>query len=170
MEQQKQLVNSEDLLAWLNEAYGMELAMAGFLETQIRDADDYPEHRERLEEHLAETRGHAEELRAYIEKQGGMAFDGASSLRGVFGHSQCVASGMADDEIMRCLMCEYAAEHFEIACYRSLKAAALELDQPELGEMCDRILRQEEAMAGWIGVQIPLVTQHYLRSKPAGWL
>lgn len=165
MAQKKQSVQCEDLLAWLNEAYAMELAMADVLEAHARDADEFPEHRERLEEHLVQTRGHAREIRQRVELMGGHVFDAKALLRDMFGHSQCVASGMAEDEVVRCLVSEFAAEHFEIACYRSIKAAARQLEQPEVAELCEWILREEEAMAGWVGVQIPIATQHYLRKK-----
>ncbi len=57
------------------------------------------------------------------------------------------------------MLADYASEHFEIACYRSLIAAAEEAGKPQVAEVCSEILEDEEAMADWIEEQIPEVTR-----------
>jgi ferritin-like metal-binding protein YciE len=155
----------EDLVAWLNDAYGMELALAEMLEAHIRDMDDFPEHQERLRDHLRETEGHAERVRECLQILGFSVFDAKAMLGDVFGRSQGVALGMADDEIVRCLMAEAAAEHFEIACYRALVTAAEELGNSPVTEICRGILAEEEAMACWLYEQIPAATRYYLKRR-----
>jgi ferritin-like metal-binding protein YciE len=159
--------DSEDLIAWLCDAHAMELAVAEVLEEHIRDTDDLPLHQERLHRHLAETRGHAGRLRECLEGMGVTVRDREALLGDVFGRSRFVALGMADDEIVRCLACECAAEHFEIATYRAILTAARALDFGEVGSLCEQILQEEEEMARWIESQIPVATLTYLRQKRA---
>ena len=58
---------------------------------------------------------------------------------------------------------DYAAEHFEIASYRSLVSAAQDLNHPEIAVICEEILMEEESMADWIEAKIPDVTRMMLQ-------
>src|SRR3712207_1359949 len=48
------------MIAWLNNAYGMEQNLIQVLEAQVRQAQDRPDIRKRLQDHLDETRRHAD--------------------------------------------------------------------------------------------------------------
>lgn len=165
----KELLGAEDLMAWMNDAYAMELALAEVLENHLRDSDELPEHQERLRQHLLQTRGHAHRLRDCLEGMGGSVSDGKALLGDLFGRCRYVAPGMADDEIIRDLMSEYAAEHFEMACYRSLIVAAREVGVEPIACVCEAIFREEEEMARWVEGQIALATRSYLRQKAVGF-
>ena len=75
---------------------------------------------------------------------------------------QGLASGPARDTAIKDCLAGIAAEHFEIACYRSLIAAAEQLGDMETASTCRGILREEEEMARWLETQLPTVTQHEL--------
>jgi ferritin-like metal-binding protein YciE len=62
----------------------------------------------------------------------------------------------------------YTFEHLEIAAYRSLIGAAEELGDAETARVCSEILRQEEAMAGWLEQHLPELTRQYLRRQRTG--
>ncbi len=68
---------------------------------------------------------------------------------------------------MKNFLSDYAAEHFEIACYTSLIAAAEELGHPQIAAICRDILRDEEAMAQWLKENIPEITRLYLQHQTA---
>jgi len=72
---------------------------------------------------------------------------------------------MYHDEIVKNFLSDYAAEQFEIACYRSLVAAAEELGQPEIARTCEDILAEEQAMAQWLAEHIPEVTRMMLQQE-----
>lgn len=74
---------------------------------------------------------------------------------------------MFDDELVKNCLAYSASEHFEIACYRSLIAAAHETGQTEIAEVCREILQDEDAMSEWLEEQIPVVTQTFLREQAA---
>ncbi len=59
------------LIAWLNDAHGMENALIQILEHQIKDAKDYPQVQSKLEQHLEQTRRHAQMVKDCIERLGG---------------------------------------------------------------------------------------------------
>jgi hypothetical protein len=48
------------LIAWLNDAHGMENALVQVLEHQVKDAKDYPQIQARIQQHLEQTRRHAD--------------------------------------------------------------------------------------------------------------
>lgn len=85
-----------------------------------------------------------------------------SAMGNVMGMVQGASSGMFRDELVKNVLSDYASEHFEIACYRSLISAAEELNRPEIAEICGEILEEEEAMAAWLEEQIEGVTHTVL--------
>ncbi len=157
----------QQLIAWLNDAYSMEHSLAKVLENHADDAKDLPDVREKDMQHLYETRRHAEK----IEQCLGYLGEKPSTVKGVMGtvmgKVQGVATGVFGDEVMKNFLSDYAMEHFEIACYRSLIAAADEAGRPEIVKICEEILREEEAMARWLSDRIPDVARMTLLQAPA---
>ena len=157
----------KQLIAWLNDAYSMEQGLAQVLQNHADDAKDLPDVREKDLQHLYETRRHAEK----IERCLGYLGEKPSAVKGamgtVMGKVQGVATGVFRDEIMKNFISDYAMEHFEIACYRSLIAAADEAGRPEIAQLCDDILQEELAMARWMEHRIPDVAKMSLAQAPA---
>ncbi len=157
----------KQLIAWLNDAYAMETSLAKVLQNHAKDANDFPEVRARDEQHLEETRRHAEQVAQCLAYFG----EKPSAMKGmmgtVMGKVQGVATGMFGDEVMKNFLSDYAMEHFEIACYRSLIAAAEEAGRPEVAKICGDILKEEEAMAEWLAQRIPDIARMSLQQAPA---
>jgi len=57
---------------------------------------------------------------------------------------------------------DYAAEHFEIACYKALIVTAQECGEEHVVHVCQQILKDEESMASWIEEHLPLAVQAHL--------
>jgi ferritin-like metal-binding protein YciE len=75
-----------------------------------------------------------------------------------------MSTWMANDKIVKNAMANYAIEHFEIAAYRINAAAARDLGYEDIAMVCESIITEEQDMAGWLEVQLPMVTrQHLLR-------
>lgn len=83
----------------------------------------------------------------------------------VQGMVQGISTGPAGDEVVKNCLADYAAEHFEIACYTSLIAACNELGESQIASVCDQIRSQEEAMAQRLMQAIPVVTTTYMVQK-----
>lgn len=153
------------LVAWLNDAYSAELAQVPVLENHAKDAQKYKHIRERDLQHLEETRRHAELVKGCIERLGESTSTLKAGMSKVFGTAQSVATGPFKDELIKNFLSDYAAEHFEIASYKSLIAAAQEVGDQETARVCQEILRDEEEMARWLDEHIAEATQLTMREK-----
>jgi ferritin-like metal-binding protein YciE len=145
----------EQLLAWLNDAYAMEKAQIPILENHANDARRHPEVRERDLQHLKETKQHAKDIKRCIAYLGEKPSVTKKMIGRVTGAMQSVSTEPFQDEIMKNFIMDYASEHFEIACYRSLIAAAEEAGHGKIARVCEEILEEEEAMAEWLQDHLP---------------
>ena len=149
----------EQLATWLNSAHGTEVSLIKVLENHAKDARDIPMMHMRLEQHLEETRRHAKMVENCLSLLGEKPSTTKSILGNLTGMVQGASTGMFKDELIKNCLSDYAAEHFEIACYRSLVVAAEDLGEREIAALCREILGEEEAMAQWLADQIPETTR-----------
>ena len=75
---------------------------------------------------------------------------------------QAIGGSMAPDEVVKGSVASYAFEHFEIANYRALIAAADQLGEIRIKEVCESILQEELAMAKWLEDNLDDVTRAFL--------
>lgn len=155
----------ESVISWLKDAYAMEVGATKTLEHHAEAAQAYPEVRTKLYEHLEETRRHAELVKGCLERLGSQPSAVKETLSTVMGAVQGVATLPAKDTVVKNALGDYAAEHFEIACYNSLLAAAEQLGDEETARVCRAILAEEERMASWLDGQIRVITQRYLTEQ-----
>jgi ferritin-like metal-binding protein YciE len=153
----------ERLLAWLEDAYAMELAQLPILQNHADDARRLPEVRKRDLKHLEETRQHVKDVRRCIERLGAEPSASKQAIGRITGAMTSMASEPFDDEVVKNFLTDYATEHFEIACYRSLIEAAEEADYPDIARVCREILEEEEAMAAWLEDKLPIAVKETLR-------
>ena len=153
----------QQLYAWLNDAHATEVALEKILVNHVADATEFPEVRDRLQEHLGETRRHAQMLRDCIESTGGKLSTVKSLLGSVVGRVEAVGTGMFADQIIKNMLMDAAAERFETASYRSLIAAAEEMGEQHIASVCREILAEDEAMAKWLDTQVAQVTREFLQ-------
>lgn len=152
----------ETLLDWLRDAHALEEAEITALSNHAKSAEEYPQLKAKLEQHLETTRRHSAEVRECINRLGG----DSSGTKDVIGKTttflQGLVAGASGDTVVKNCLNDYAAEHMEIASYKSLIAAADELGERPVADTCRRILRDEEEMASWLENSIPTVTHEYL--------
>lgn len=145
----------------------MELSLAKVLENHANDAKDFPDMQSRIQQHVEETRRHAEVIVECLSLLGEKPSMAKSMMGDVMGRVQGMSTGMFNDELVKNALADYASEHFEIACYRSLIAAAEAVGQQQIAELCEQNLRDEEQMALWLEEQIPEVTRLILQQEAA---
>jgi ferritin-like metal-binding protein YciE len=158
-------VTRETLIEWLRDAHAMEHQAIETLERQAERIEHYPELKAKVQNHLEESRWQAEQVKKCLERLGS---DSSTIKKGVgkfMGNMSALTNSAAGDEIVKNGIADYAFEHFEIASYRSLVAAADELGQEKVKRVCQEILKQEEHMADWLEDHLPEVTQQYLRRE-----
>jgi ferritin-like metal-binding protein YciE len=154
--------NSELVVAWLRDAYAMERALVPVLENHAKDAERHPELRARLQQHATETKRQADRIEQCLRQLGQEPSTLKNTVSKVLGAIQSVATGaFKDDEVKNALQ-DYATQYFQIACYRSLIEAGKALQRPEIVEMCQQSLNEEEAMARFLEQQLPTIVHDAL--------
>lgn len=157
--------NREQLIEWLRDAYAMEKGMEVALGKLIERDDISRLFKTQAAVHLVETHGHAMDVEHCLQHLGA----DVSLFKTMVAQSLEVARGFttvfARDERVKHALAAYTMEHFEIACYRALKAGAEALNEPAVVKLCDAILAEETAMAGWLSDHLPDVVLGYLRES-----
>lgn len=159
-EEQKQ-----SLIAWLNDAHAMEEGLITMLEKQVGETEGMPEMQARIREHLEETKRHAELVRSCHARHGTDPSGSKDLLAKVTSAVNGFGMSLTSDAMVKNVHSSYAAEHFELASYMVIRAAALELGDAETVAICDEIMEDEMRMADWLAMQIPLSVTEYLRSR-----
>jgi ferritin-like metal-binding protein YciE len=158
----------ENLMDWLRDAHAMEEQAEKMLEATAARVKNYPVLKEKLLVHLEETRGQARLVRGCIERRGG----DTSTIKDLAAKATAMVQGLSgtfvEDEIVKASMASYTFEHFEIASYRTLIAAAEALGDVETQRVCEGILKEEEAMAAWLEQQLPVVAKMFFARTDAG--
>lgn len=155
----------ETYIAWLNDAHAMEEGLITILEKQIEETKDRPEMQEQLKVHLEETRGHAQKVRACVESHGESVSGGKDYLSKATATLNGLGMSMMSDAMVKNVHSSYAAEHFEIATYTLIQAAAAELGDTAAVDMCEEILDDEIRMAEWLLTQIPVVVADHISEQ-----
>jgi ferritin-like metal-binding protein YciE len=154
----------DTLISWLNDAHSMEDGLTRILENHANDAKDFPQIQTKLQQHLEVTKRHADMVKQEIKRLGGgtSPVDTVKNTFGnMFGTMQGVVTGGAEDQMIKNALSDYAAEHFEIACYKALIAGAQAYGDTQLVRTCETILRDEEEMAHFLEQHLPMLVNDY---------
>ena len=142
--------------AWLDDAYSMEQGLIPVLQAHADDLDAaIPGAAAVIREHISETQQHAERVKRCLQILNETPSQVKSTLSSLVGAVEGRATRAFRDELVKNALADYASEQFEAACYRSLIIAARQLGYPEIAELCEQNLRDEERMARWLDGQLP---------------
>jgi ferritin-like metal-binding protein YciE len=161
-------VSRDNLTAWLRDAHAMENQAIEILEKQASRLEHYPELRAKVRTHLEETLRHAERVERCLHQLGTDTSTLKTAAGKIIGTAQQLSGLFASDEVLKSGIADYAFEHYEIASYKMLIAAAAEAGEHEVERSLQENLREEEAMAAWLGQHLPEVTRQYLYREAAG--
>jgi ferritin-like metal-binding protein YciE len=154
----------DELIRWLNDAYSMETALIEVLDHHARDAISLPHAEQRLRLHATETRQQADRIRSAILRCGGTVSNTKALFGDILGKINALSTEVFRDELVKNTLADYAAEHFEIASYKSLIAGAEFLNLTDVADMCRQNLREEETMALWLDGFIHEITVRHLQT------
>jgi len=152
----------DTLTTWLKDAYAMEQGIVEVLERQIGHFDDMPDAQEKMRQHLELTKTHADRMRSCVERLGDDVSHVKSGMANFLGAVQGMSTMMANDKTVKDAMANYAIEYFEIASYMANAAAARELGYDDIADVCEMIITEEQDMADWLEMQLPMVVQQHL--------
>ncbi len=146
----------ERLIALIEDAYVMEVQIAGTLRRHIDQAATAPaDIRRRLEQHVAETELQAKRMVQRLEAYG----RDPSTLRAtggqVVGNLLGLLGALRPDTLSRNLRDDYVTEHLEIAAYTMLIAAARVAGDEETIKAAEASLREEVLMAEFLHKRLP---------------
>lgn len=152
------MAEQNPVVTWLKDAYSIENTLTHILDLHAKEARHYPPIQQRLNEHLAQTRHHAELVKGCIERLGGEA--SKHTMQDFLGSLQSVAAGViAKNAVVTNAISDTAAEHFEIATYTAIITAARCAGDEQTAGVCQQILRDEEEMARWLEEHLPAVVK-----------
>lgn len=155
----------DELIDWLRDAYAMERGLEVTLKRQSEADDLTPAMREMASMHLAETRQHAEAVKTCLEQLGSDTSMLKTGVAQMMETMKGLGVMFAKDERIKHALAAYASEHFEIACYKALRAAALAAGEDQIAGVCDAIIPDEERMAEWLDENLPGLVTGYLSEK-----
>jgi ferritin-like metal-binding protein YciE len=158
----------ERLTLWLRDAHAMEEQAETMLTAQASRLENYPTLRQRIRQHVEETRRQASRIKACLEQLD----SGSSTVKDMAGKFSATMQGVggmfAGDEVVKGTLAGYVFEHLEIASYTALIAAADAAGEAEVARVCRENLAEEQAMADWLRENLPGITQAFLKREEAG--
>ncbi|HEX2708870.1 MAG TPA: DUF892 family protein [Solirubrobacterales bacterium] len=145
------------LVQYMNEAYGKERELESALLAHIEMTTKAP-YKERLKQHLRETKGHAKALERRIKKLGG----GGHAVQTVVAKTMAAAKaplhairgGGEQEKMLKNAKTEYSNEHEEISTYLALETFAAKVGDKVTAKLAREIRREEERMAKFLEGQI----------------
>ena len=158
----------ERLMQWLRDAHAMETQAETMLSGMESRIEHYPHLRKRIAQHLKETQHQSQRLEDAITRLGGSTSTIKDSVASLTTMAQGLLGSIAGDEVMKGLLGGYTFEHYEIASYRILLAAASTLGAVETTRIGRESLREEEDMAQWLSTNIDQLTAEYLEREERG--
>ncbi len=162
------MANSKETLTdWLRDAYAMESQAIEMLERQAERIQNYPDVLAKVQEHIQVSNRQADRLQQCLKRLGTDTSAIKTGVAMLIGNAQSLSGAVASDEIVKAAVFNYSFEHFEIANYRALIAAAERCGEGEIARMLQTSLDEELEMAGWLEQQLPQLTRTYLERKEA---
>lgn len=157
--------NRERVIQWLRDNHAMEAEAETMLKGMASRLENYPEFRQRIEQHVTETRSQAQRIEARLQALGSSTSTTKNALAHTMAAMHAAGNSMLSDEVVKGLGISYAFEHMEIAAYRALLLAAEAIGDTGTAQLCHEILPEEEAMAEWLLQHQPTVVRQFLERE-----
>lgn len=151
-----------DLIDWLNDAYAMERSLEVMLRKQADNEEAHRAVRDRARIHLDETEAHAERVAECLTMLDAKPSTFKSATGQVMEMAKGMMTKMSSDERVKDFLAAYGAEYFEVACYKALIAAANVAGAESIVPLLDKNLKEDEAMAHWLDLNVNAVVRDYL--------
>ena len=150
---------------WLRDAHAMEEQALTMLKGQQSRLENYPELRERISKHIAETERHAQMIRSCLERRNTATSGVKDAGAKLAALGQSLSGIFVSDEVVKGSMASYTFEHMEIASYTMLAEAASFVGDAQTHQICEEILTEEEPMAQWLADHAGEVTRTFLERQ-----
>jgi ferritin-like metal-binding protein YciE len=156
----------DEIIAWLCDAYAMERSQEAALEKICNNSEETIECRTAAAMHLTETRQHSRIMESLARTLGADVSLFKTGLGLMAEKIRGIGTTLPHDGQIKDLLGCYAMEHFEIACYSALAAAAEAAGFSQITNACRQIILDEEKMAEIIRKELPQIVRDYLQPAP----
>ena len=155
-------------LTGLRNAHALEAQADQLLSRQVERIESYPAMRQRLQQHIEETRRQSKRLEQILGAHGTSESTLKDLATGFMGNMAALAHAPMQDEILKNTFANYAFEHFEIASYRSLLTMAEMAGDSASPKLLQESLNEEIRMAKWIEDNLDATTRKYMQLPASG--
>lgn len=153
----------EEFVAGWRDAHAMERQSRTVMQIMSGRLDDYPQFPRRLAEHAQETEVQIERLNLCLDLLGTSPSMLEDTGMRMLGLARTLLNAATSSEVIKDMLGAVARENFEVASHRSLIAFARVLGEERLVPQLTESLREEEAMARWMGDHVEALTKEFSR-------
>lgn len=152
----------------LRNAHAMEKQALSIMEPQLKRIENYPLVADQLTRHIRETEGQIARLEELLDGRQESHSVVKDTVMSVVGTIAALGHSVADDEIIKNSLANFAFENYEIAAYSSLLVLADLANVTEGRDALEQNLGEEQAMADWLQTNLPEVTRQFVAKRDAG--
>lgn len=146
------------LVKSLEDIYALESHLVQVLSDHVKDAQDEPMMRQKIEQHLRETELHRDRIEQRLNALGGSKPGMKTTMANIMGQVFGATSGSRANPLAKNARDEYASEHMEIASYVELITLAQAVGDQDTVRTAQLNLRDEVAMQQWLIQHLPEAT------------
>jgi len=158
----------EIFMVGLRNAHAMENQALSIMRPQLERIENYPEVARRLEQHIKETEGQQVRLENLLQSFGESSSTLKDTALSVVGSLAALGHTVADDEIIKNSLANFAFENFEIAAYKSLLVICRLGNFGQAEAVLRQNLDEEVAMASWLDSNLSAVTERFVSLREVG--
>lgn len=153
---------TERITQWLRDAHAMETEAETMLTAMASRIESYPSLKQRIEQHIQETKGQAARIEARLQALGSSTPTAKNMVTGMMASMHAMGQATMSDEVLKGFGVSYAFEHMEIGAYRNLLFAAEALGDTQTAQLCRETIPEEQAMADWLLENQQSLVQQFL--------
>jgi ferritin-like metal-binding protein YciE len=133
---------TEQLVAWLDDAYAMETGLIPILQNQASHFGEcIPAAARRLQQHVVETQQHAQRFRNVSVCSMPRHLESSRPSPRSSDPVEGATTAIFRDQLVKDALADYAWAQFEVACYTALVSAATELEYDDVARLCKQTLQ-----------------------------
>ncbi|HEU5199331.1 MAG TPA: DUF892 family protein [Ktedonobacterales bacterium] len=160
------------LVRYIEDTYALESHLVQVLSDYVRDAQDEPVIRQKIEQHLRETELHRDRMEQRLNALGESKPGIKTSISNILGQMMGSIAGSRGTGLAKNARDEYVSEQMEIAQYVQLITVAQAMGDMDTVRAAQLNLRDEMNMQQWLVQHLPEVTLRSLEKEgvqlPAG--
>lgn len=147
----------KQLITYIEDMYALESHLVQVLQDHAKDAQNVPQIRQRIEQHLRETELHRDRLEQRLNALGGSKPGLKTSFSGMIGQLVGSMAGSRTHPLAKNARDEYVSEQMEIISYIELITTAQAVGDIDTVRACELNLRDEINMQQWLLQNTPEV-------------